>query len=106
MARILDTSILISHWLRFPKGAAGRTAKNMGLWAEDLVQRYQSRQIVSPVYVEMVAGVTSSAELELTKAYLASFDVIDGGKISKIDWDEARNFAQRVESKRRKTPIG
>ena len=66
--RIFDTSILISHWWQFSEGATKRTRENMGSWAKELVETYGSRQIVTPVYIEMVAGATSSAELTLTQA--------------------------------------
>ena len=68
----------------------------MRSWSENLIALYGSRRIVTPVYIEMVAGVTSSDELELARAYLEQFEIADGGKIPKEDWNEAKQIAQRV----------
>ncbi len=92
--RIFDTSYLIGHWKAFPK--ATRTVENMRSWFEKLIAQYGSCRIVTPVYIEMVAGVTSSSELRLTQAYLDPFEIIDEGKIPKADWDAAKSMAQRV----------
>jgi predicted nucleic acid-binding protein len=103
--RIFDTSYLISHWRTFPK-TNRRTAENMRSWSEKLIAQYGSRRIVTPVYIEMVAGVTSSDELKLTRAYLDPFEIVDEGKIPKGDWDEAKSMAQRVAPKGGKRQLG
>lgn len=103
--RIFDTSYLISHWRTFPK-TSKRTLENMRLWSEKLIEQYGSRRIVTPVYIEMVAGVTSSAELKLAQAYLASFEIVDEGKIPKEDWDKAKYMAQRVAANGGKRQLG
>ena len=64
--RIFDTSYLISHWHNFPK-TSRRTSENMRSWSEKLIALYGSRRIVTPVYIEMVAGVTGAEELKLTQ---------------------------------------
>jgi hypothetical protein len=78
----------------------------MRLWSEQLIDLYGSRRIVTPVYIEMISGVTSSDELKLAQAYLTSFEIVDEGKISKADWDEAKNMAQRVASYVGKRQLG
>jgi predicted nucleic acid-binding protein len=103
--RIFDTSYLISHWRTFPK-TTKRTVENMRSWSEKLIAQYGSRQIVTPVYIEMVAGVTSSDELKLTRAFLEPFEIVDEGKIPKGDWDEARRMAQRVAPEGGKRQLG
>ena len=103
--RIFDTSYLIGHWRIFPK-ATKRTTDNMRAWSEKLIDQYGTRQIVTPVYIEMVAGVTSSDELRLTQAYLDPFEIIDEGKIPKRDWDEAKVMSQRVAPKGGKRQLG
>jgi predicted nucleic acid-binding protein len=103
--RIFDTSYLINHWKTFPK-MTQRTLENMRSWSEKLIEQYGSRRIVTPVYVEMVAGVTSSDELKLTQAYLAPFEIIDEGRIPKGDWDNAKNMAQRVAKNGGKRQLG
>ena len=103
--RIFDTSYLIGHWRIFPK-ATKRTTDNMRAWSEKLIDQYGTRQIVTPVYIEMVAGVTSSDELKLTQAYLDPFEIIDEGKIPKRDWDEAKVMSQRVAPKGGKRQLG
>jgi hypothetical protein len=103
--RIFDTTYLISHWRSFPK-TTQRTTENMRSWSEKLIAQYASHGIVTPVYIEMIAGVTSSDELKLTQAYLAPFDIVDEGKIPNGDWDEARIMAQRVPPTGRKRQLG
>ena len=102
---IFDTSYLIGHWHAWPK-TTKRTVENMRSWSERLVAQYRTRRIVTPVYIEMVAGVTSSDELRLTQAYLAAFEIIDQGNIPKGDWDEAKIMAQRVAPEGGKRQLG
>ncbi len=103
--RIFDTSYLIRHWQSFPK-TTERTTENMRAWSEKLIKEIASREIVTPVFIEMVAGVTGSDELKLTLAYLAPFEILDEGKIPKSDWDEAKTMAQRVAPKGGKRQLG
>jgi len=78
----------------------------MRSWAEKLIANHGSRRIVTPVYIEMVAGATGSDELKLTHAYLDPFEMVDEGKIPKEDWDEAKRIAQRVAPKGGKRQLG
>jgi hypothetical protein len=52
--------------------------------------------IVTPAYIEFVAGTTSAHELRLARAYLAEFEIVDKGRILDQDWIEARRYAERV----------
>lgn len=98
MARqVLDTSVLVAHWhtrrqrvVRLP-GLSDSLA-----WAADLAKLYQSRSIVSTVYIEFICGAKSAAEVELFEAYLAHFDVVDGWIVTKSDLRAAAQIARRV----------
>jgi len=95
---ILDTSVLIRHWndsrggRPFNQLAEQDTAR----WADQLIDIRQTNWIVTPVYVEMVAGVRSKQELRLAWAYLERFEVIDENVIPADDWRDATRIAQRV----------
>jgi len=57
-------------------------------------------------YIEMVGGITSRRELELTKAFLGVFTCIDQKRIPASDWQEAIRLAQRVPRDRRPRQLG
>ena len=93
--RIHDTNILIDHFKRLnplsDKGPADAEA-----WARILIKDKGTDAIVSPIAVEVLAGVRDSHELTLTEAYLAVFNLIDGG-VTRVDhWEEAKRIAKRV----------
>jgi predicted nucleic acid-binding protein len=95
--QLLDSNLLIRHWRLSKRGdLANKTRADATRWASELIENRQSRLIATPVVIEFLAGVQSSHELELARAYLNEFDVIDEGEIPKADWDEARRLAQRV----------
>lgn len=52
--------------------------------------------IVTPVCLEMIVGTVTKHELELTRAYLDEFDVLDRGDVRPKDWEEARRIAERI----------
>jgi predicted nucleic acid-binding protein len=105
--RVLDSSILINYWhLRRRKPLEKVRVEDVEAWASDLVTLYDTDAIVTPVYVEVVAGVTSAHELELARAYLAQFRVIDGGQVLASDWLEARRIAERIPRDRRRRQLG
>ncbi len=94
---ILDTNILILHWHQSRGGPlASRTADDAEGWAHKLIQVHQTDAIVTPVYIEFVCGVTNRHEMELSRAYLKPFRVIDEGVITAADWVVARQFAERI----------
>ncbi len=99
MARsILDTSVLIRHWI------AGRgntpfvdiTEREARRWADQVIELHQTKAIVTPVVVEMIAGVRSRQELKLLRAFLGRFEVVDERHIPAQDWQETERIAQRV----------
>ena len=90
--KILDTNVLIDHWRTFGKKV--RTANECKAHAEELIEVQGTNGIVSPVLIEFLAGAMSSEQLELHKAYLEPFVVLDRGMIPPGDWDQAKRFAQ------------
>jgi hypothetical protein len=79
-AKILDTNVLISHWHRFDV-SHGRTAASFRAHAEELIEFEGTNSITSPVLIEFLAGALSSSDLELYRAYLEPFTVLDKGNI-------------------------
>jgi predicted nucleic acid-binding protein len=95
--KVLDTSVLIRWW----KVCRARTRVELTPalvrgWARELIAFYKTDAIVTPVYLEMIAGVTDQEELRLTRAFLGEFRCIDEGHIPQQDWQEALRLAQRV----------
>lgn len=56
----------------------------------------QNDAILTPIYIEFIAGTRSSNELDLARAFLGEFDRIDKGEITSQDWREAERYASRV----------
>jgi len=96
--RILDTNVLINHWRRF--GKKNRIASEVRAHAEELIEFEGTNLIVSPVLIEFLVGARSGEELDLYKAYLEPFEVLDDGEIPRQDWEEAKRFAQWVRKDR------
>jgi predicted nucleic acid-binding protein len=96
--RVLDTSFLIHHWLnsRGGKRLEACSEDDAKSWARDLIRIELTDALVTPVYIEMICGVSSSHELRLTRSFLQCFRIIDGGNILSEDWKEALRLAQRV----------
>lgn len=92
--RILDTNVLINHFGRFDKRKK-RTPREFKMHGEELIEFQGSNLIVSPVLVEFLAGANRE-DLELRKAYLEPFEVLDKGNIPSADWDEAKRLAQWI----------
>ncbi len=94
---VLDTSVLIRHWLNRRGRMRGEvTVAVVKRWARELIELERSDAIVTPVYVEMIAGVSDKRDLLLTKAFLNEFRCIDAGLIPEQDWRETVRLAQRV----------
>lgn len=104
---ILDTSVLIRSWREHSRGALKRrTPQDARRWAEQTIEFYETNAIVTPVWVEMVAGVSDSHELDWTRAFLDQFDCIDRRNITEADWNEAIRIAQRVPRNRKPCHLG
>jgi predicted nucleic acid-binding protein len=104
--RLLDTSILLSHWNRVRGDLSEKSADDARDWARELIKLRRGVAIATPVVLEVLGGVRSSHELSLTLAYLGEFKVIDGGKIPKEDWDAAQRIAARVPPDGRRRDLG
>jgi predicted nucleic acid-binding protein len=101
--RVLDSSMLISHWHKCRAASlAMNTTAQARDWANRLIAFYNTDAIVTPVYLEMVAGVRNRHELELTRAYLGAFRCIDERRILPSDWDEAVRLAERYPRRRKR----
>ena len=98
--RILDANVLMNHWHRF--GKKKRTASELKIHAEELIELQGTNWIVSPVLIEFLVGAQSSEQLELYKAYLEPFEVLDKGEIPRKDWEEAKRFAQWIRTGRQR----
>lgn len=92
--RILDTSVLIQFWRR--KGRLPVSENEAEGWASELCDLEDTQWIVTPVSLEFLAGVRSSRELLLARAFIHGFDWIDEGDISRDVWEDAERLASRV----------
>lgn len=95
--RILDTSELIHNWHRCRRRTSRSEAREAAQeWARELIGLHDSSDIVTPVFIEFIAGVRSKGELDLARAYLAEFEIIDEGRILEEDWEHAKRLAARI----------
>jgi predicted nucleic acid-binding protein len=95
--RVFDTSALIQHWHDSGGRSAQRTTTDDATrWAQQLIEIHDSNSILTPVYIEFVAGATNRVELELYHAYLKPFRRLDEGRITVEDWQEAIRLAQWI----------
>jgi predicted nucleic acid-binding protein len=104
---VLDTSVLISGWrIQRSRTNAPLTTKLVSAWADEVIRLYASNAVVSVTWLEMIGGVTTGQHLSLTEAYLARFQTIDDGGISKGDWQEALRLARRIPRGREPRDLG
>ena len=94
--RLLDTGALISYWRKCSARLATKTENDARTWADDLIEFLGTDAIVSPVYIEMIAGTSNDHELLLTRAFLSRFRNIDNWRVLPEDWLEARRIAERI----------
>lgn len=98
--RILDTNKLINHWTaEWNKAKNHRTQltkEDTRQWARNLIATVQNDIILTPIYLEFIAGTRSSNELELARAFLQEFNCIDNCEITFQDWREAERYASHV----------
>jgi hypothetical protein len=88
--KILDTSVLLHHWSRSGGNSpADRTVDEAKGWGKELAGLHDTDAIVTPVYLEMVVGVVSAHQLDLMRAFLGHFRIIDNGNLTPEDWKEA-----------------
>jgi hypothetical protein len=87
---VLDTSVLIVFWRRSVRRPLDEYSPDDARgWARRLIALEETDAIVTPVYLEMVAGTQSQQEARLTRAYLEPFRILDGGRVIDQDWREA-----------------
>src|SRR5262245_36374378 len=94
---VLDTNVLIKHW-RKSRGEtlADKTTEDAAAWGRVLGDVQRTKAILTPVYIEFVCGVTNGHEMDLARAYLDHFEIIDEGHITAADWVAARRMAERI----------
>ncbi len=104
---VLDTSVLLRWWnQRRSRHRGPVTADHAGAWGRELAAMRRTTAIVTPVFLEVVGGTTSAAELRLMRAFLEPFECVDEQRIIVRDWEEARRLAQRVRRDRRPRQLG
>jgi len=95
--RLFDTSFLIDHWRQFPDESERTEAASRG-WAKQLIEIHSTNLICTPVLIEVLAGTRDRRDLELHRAYLGEFNLIDELRIPPAVWQRAQELAQRVRS--------
>jgi len=100
-SRLFDTNVLIKQLKKLRQTSTQAGAVQL---AGELIEVYKTNAIVSPVEIEILAGVRDPRELDLTQAFLACFEVIDQQKIPPKDWQEAKRHAKRVVEYDREVP--
>src|SRR5258708_2773975 len=94
---ILDTSVLISHWKKCAgKSIQDKKPADAEKWARALIQTEETDAILTPVYIEMIAGTRNQQESRLTTSFLGQFTILDRGDILREDWQVARRLAERI----------
>jgi hypothetical protein len=94
---VLDTSVLLRAWNDLRKGPlSGVSVRDVRKWARHVIEEYDTDAIVTPVYIEVIAGGMSKHAVALTRAFLEEFRCVDEGKVLPQDWEEAVRLAQRV----------
>jgi predicted nucleic acid-binding protein len=95
--KILDTNRLINHWRSFLKDKSPNVSgTDIKQGANKLIKAVGSNAIVTPVYLEFIAGSRSKEELQLFLIFLAEFEIVDKGVITPDDWKIAKQIASRV----------
>jgi predicted nucleic acid-binding protein len=104
---VRHTSVLLHHWHRPVTTPLDRsTIQDPRDWARELVEIEESHAIVTPVALEVICGARTNHELRLSQAFLEGFRLIDGGKVTEGDWDQARRLARRIPRDGRPRQLG
>ncbi len=93
--RIIDTNRLIRQFRRLAPYAS-KTIQDAIRSAEHLISLLETDAILSPIEIEMIAGVVDRHEMTLTEAFLGRFRIVEERKILPRDWEEARRIAKHV----------
>ena len=95
--QVSDTNKLINQWKRRREAPhEDYTPADAEAWASELIQLHKTNWIVTPVYLEFIGGVGHRKEMELARAFLGAFSILDGGDIRPDDWTKARQLAERI----------
>ena len=93
---ILDTNWLCKLWQdRAQRPLSHWSREDSRRWAKELIEIRGTNAIVTPVALEFLTGVRPG-EADLAQTYLDEFDILDGGKIPREDWERAKKYAQRI----------
>ena len=105
---ILDTSVLIRWWRQRRRGRplADIDRNEISRWAKQLAEVYQTDAIVTPIYIEMIAGTNDRRELSFTQIFLACFQCVDKQRMLPDDWAEAIRLAARIPRQFRPRDLG
>lgn len=95
---VLDTNVLIDHWRRCrgKRPIAEFTVRSVVDWAGELIELRGTDAIVTPIWIEFIARGRGEHEINLSLAFLGEFEIVDEGKITDEDWQEAARLAKRV----------
>jgi predicted nucleic acid-binding protein len=108
--QVLDTNYLHEIWYgRFPSpGDFGRvtSVRTAREAARRWLELFPSSAIVTPVRLEILAGVRDKDEKECTDAFLGEFRLLDRGIVLPDDWRLAEQLAPRVKKTNRKRKRG
>ena len=94
----MDTNRLIAHFCDC-KGKVPLdqfTESDARTWARALIVLRGTDAIVTPVFIEMLAGARTPHELTMIRTYLAQFLIIDERRVLEQDWEEATRLAART----------
>lgn len=78
--------------------------KEVTRWAAKLIEDRGSDAITSPTVIEMLCGTRNKHELNLTRAYLSKFRVIDEGKITEQDVFHAQRLVAILQHRGQTSP--
>ena len=106
--RVLDTNILINFWgdCRRKYQPAQITEELARAWGRELVTLQGTRAILTPIYIEYVAGKCSELEVIWARAYLSVLHLIDDGNVTDADWRNAKRIAARVPARQGRRQLG
>ncbi len=93
--RIVDTNLLIRQFRRLAP-YVDKSPQDAARLADELIRSLDADAILTPIEIEMIAGVVDRHEMTLTEAFLDRFRIIDGRQIGPEDWKEARRIAKHV----------
>lgn len=95
--RVLDTNPLIAHWCRSRKGPlASYSRDDAARWASRLMELDGTSAVLTPIVIEFLCGARDGHELDLYRAFLSQFEVVDLGNVTQADLQKAQEIASRI----------